>query len=70
MGFALLACMSAETFVDLIEEIVDLKIQQHTEARLKASAEVSKILQDKRETDRRRLEQLKAELVRLLNHSA
>ena len=62
--------MSAEAFVDMIEEIVDLKIQQHVEARLKTSAELSKFLQEKRETDRRRLEQLKVELVRLLNHSS
>jgi hypothetical protein len=62
--------MSAEAFVDMIEEIVDLKIQQHVEARLKTSVELSKFLQEKRETDRRRLEQLKVELVRMLNHSS
>ena len=29
--------MSAETFVDLIEEMVDIKVQQHAESLLKAS---------------------------------
>ena len=47
----------------------DIKLQQHAESQLKASPEVSKILQEKRETDRRRLVQLKVELVRMLNHS-
>ena len=61
--------MSAETFVNLVEEMIDLKVQQHAESQLKASPEVSRILQEKRETDRRRMVQLKAELVRMLNHS-
>ena len=59
--------MSAESFVNMIEEMIDLKVQQHTEAHLKTTPEISRVLQEKRETDRRRLEQIKRELVRILN---
>jgi hypothetical protein len=58
--------MNAENFMKLMEEMVDLKLQQYAESNMKVSAEVSRVLQQKRETDRRRLEQIRAELVRLL----
>jgi hypothetical protein len=58
--------MNAETFVKLIEEMIVLKLQQHAQANLKASPEVARILEEKRITDRRRLEQIRAELVRSL----
>lgn len=58
--------MSPEAWVHLIEEMMDLKIQHYAESSMKVSAEVAKVLQDKRETDRRRLEQIRAELVRTL----
>jgi len=59
--------MNAEPLVKLIEEMIDLKLQQHAQANLKASAELTRILEEKRFTDRRRLEQIRAELVRLLS---
>ena len=59
--------MTAETFVKLIEELMDLKVQQHAETHLKATSEVARLLVEKRETDRRRMEQIKAELVRILS---
>ena len=59
--------MNAEKLVKLIEEMVDLKVQQHTTAALKVNPELAKILAEKRETDRLRLDQIRAELVRLLN---
>ena len=46
---------------------MDLKIQQHAQSNIKASPEVTRLLEEKRITDRRRLEQIRAELVRLLN---
>jgi len=58
--------MNSESFVKLIEEMIDLKLQQHAQANLKASPEISRILEEKRVTDRRRLEQIRAELIRLL----
>jgi len=58
--------MHAETLVKLFEEMIDLKLQQHAQANLKASPEITRILEEKRVTDRRRLEQIRAELVRLL----
>jgi len=58
--------MNAETFLQLIEEMIDLKIQQYAEAQLKASPEVARVLHEKRLTDRCRLEQIKDELLRFL----
>ena len=50
----------------MIEEMMDLKIQQYAETQMRPTPEVAKILQEKRETDRRRLEQIRAELGRIL----
>jgi len=58
--------MTPEAWVHLIEEMMDLKIQHYAESTMKVSADVARVLQDKRETDRRRLEQIRAELVRTL----
>jgi hypothetical protein len=58
--------MSAEEFVGLIEEMIELKIQQETEAHMKPTPEIARVLAAKRETDRRRLDQIRAELVRIL----
>ncbi len=48
--------------------MVDIKVQQVTEAHVKPTAEVAIVLHHKRETDRRRLEQIRAELVRILGN--
>ena len=50
--------MHAETLVKLIEEMMDLKVQHYAESHLKPNPEVAKLLLEKRETDRRRLEQI------------
>lgn len=62
----LLRLMQPINFIALLEEMVDLKVQQHTEAHLKTSPELAMVLQHKRETDRRRLDQIRAELIRVL----
>ena len=59
--------MNVETFIELIEELIDLKIQQYAESNLKPSPEVARILHEKLVTDRRRLNQIKAELIRFMN---
>ncbi|HUL51277.1 MAG TPA: hypothetical protein VLU94_01705 [Candidatus Nitrosotalea sp.] len=59
--------MNADNLVKLIEEMIDLKLQQQAQMNLKASPEITRILEEKRATDRRRLEQIRAELVQLLN---
>jgi hypothetical protein len=59
--------MNAEKLAKLIEEMMDLKVQQFAESTMKTSAEVAKILVEKRETDRRRLEQIRAEIIRILS---
>jgi hypothetical protein len=63
---ALSCLMHPSTFIGLLEEMIDIKVQQQTEAHLKTTPEVAAVLHQKRETDKRRLEQLRAELVRIL----
>lgn len=58
--------MQPINFIALLEEMVDIKVQQHTESHLKVTAELAGVLHQKRETDRRRLDQIRAELVRVL----
>jgi len=58
--------MNAEALVKLIEEMIDLKLQQQARTNLKVSPEIARFLEEKRITDRRRLEQIRAELIRLL----
>ena len=58
--------MTPETFVALIEEMIDLKVQQQMEAHIKTSQQVSRLLHQKREEDRQRLRQIKDELVKML----
>ena len=55
------------TFLGLLEEMIDIKVQQQTEAHLKTSPEVAAVLLQKRETDKRRLDQIRAELIRILS---
>ena len=57
--------MNCETLPRLIEEMMDLKIQHYAESQLRPTPEVARILSEKRETDRRRLEQIRAELLRM-----
>jgi len=58
--------MNSETLPRLIEEMMDLKIQAYAESQMRPTPEVARILQEKRETDRRRLDQIRSELVRIL----
>ena len=58
--------MTAENLIGLIEEMMDLKIQQYAESNMQPTPEIARILDEKRETDHRRLEQIRAELVRFL----
>jgi hypothetical protein len=58
--------MTAKTIVGLIEEMMDIKLQHQVETSLKLNPEVSRLLYEKRETDRRRLEQIRSELIRIL----
>jgi hypothetical protein len=54
------------TFIGLLEEMIDIKVQQQTEAHLKTTPEIAAVLHQKRETDKRRLDQIRAELVRIV----
>ena len=58
--------MTAESLIGLIEEMMDLKIQQYAESNMKPTPEIARILSEKKETDHRRLEQIRADLVRFL----
>lgn len=63
----LIQTMTAETLIRLLEEMMDIKIQRYAQYHLKLNPEVAKILMEKRETDRRRLDQIRVELVRFLD---
>lgn len=58
--------MTAESLIGLIEEMMDLKIRQYAESNMKPTPEIARILSEKKETDHRRLEQIRAELVKFL----
>ena len=58
--------VAAEAVIRLLEEMIDLKIQQHVESQMKCSPEIAPVIQAKRLTDQRRLDQIRAELVRLI----
>jgi hypothetical protein len=60
------ALMTAQVLIGLLEEMMDLKLQHFAETQLKLTPEVARLLQEKRETDRRRLDQIRAELIRIL----
>ena len=60
--------MTAETLIGLFEEMMDLKVQQYAESNMRPTPEIARILNEKKETDRRRLEQIRAELVRFLQN--
>ncbi|TAL06576.1 MAG: hypothetical protein EPO07_01645 [Verrucomicrobia bacterium] len=62
--------MNAEETVKLIEEMMDIKIQQILESQMKPTPEIARILYEKKTTDRRRLEQIRAELTRLMSGEA
>ena len=61
--------MSAELFVRLIEELVDLKVQYHLANKMKTSAELARVVAMKRETDRQRADLIRAELIQALTTS-
>jgi hypothetical protein len=66
---ALLDAMRPLNFIALLEEMIDVKVQQQTEAHLKPSPEIARLLAKKQETDKRRLDQIRAELVRILTQN-
>ncbi len=60
--------MTAETLIALLEEMMDLKVQQYAQTHHKLAPEVAQILNEKKETDRRRLDQIRKELRRFLEN--
>lgn len=64
-----MADMSAETFVKLIEEMVDIKVQQQGELHLYGKPELARMLEEKRYSNRLRLEAIRQELIRSISGS-
>jgi len=58
--------MTAESLVQLMEEMMDIKVQLLAQSTMKVSPEVARILHEKRDTDKRRLDQIRTEMVRIL----
>jgi len=59
--------MTAEALVRLMEEMMDIKVQLLAQSSMKVSPDVARILHEKRDTDKRRLEQVRTEMIRILN---
>jgi hypothetical protein len=57
---------AAQKLIGLLEEMIDIKLQHYAELNLKLPPDLARLVQDKRETDRRRLDQIRDELVRFL----
>ena len=58
--------MSAQEFVGLLEKLIDLKLQQQAELQMKVAPEMNHLLQEKRESDRQKIVQIKRQLVTAL----
>ena len=58
--------MTAETLIGLLEEMMDLKLQGQGLAHHKLAPEVAQILNEKKATDRCRLDQIRKDLIRFL----
>ncbi|HEX4644307.1 MAG TPA: hypothetical protein VH598_01735 [Verrucomicrobiae bacterium] len=61
--------MTAEGMIKLIEEMIDLKIRQHASATVptgKTTPQLSKLVGQMHAADHRRLQEVKAELLKLL----
>jgi hypothetical protein len=58
--------MSAQEFVGLLEKLIDLKLQQHAELQMKVAPEMNHFLQQKRESDRQKIVQIRAQLITAL----
>lgn len=65
-GLLYLPDMQPINFIALLEEMIDVKVQQQAQSQLKVSPEIAMVLAQKRDTDKRRLDQIRAELVRIL----
>ena len=46
---------------------MDIKVQLLAQSSMKVSPDVARILHEKRDTDKRRLEQVRTEMIRILN---
>jgi hypothetical protein len=58
--------MSAQEFVGLLEKLIDLKLQQQAELQMKVAPEMNHFLQEKRESDRQKMVQIRKQLVTAL----
>jgi hypothetical protein len=58
--------MKPEAIVNILEEMIDLKVQRQLAMTTKLNPELTRILLEKRESDQRRIQQIKAELARLV----
>ena len=58
--------MNAENLVKLIEEMIELKLPNQVDPNLKNNPEIARLLAEKRHADSRRLELIRAELIRVI----
>ena len=58
--------MSAQEFVGLLEKLINLKLQAQAELQMKVAPEMNHFLQEKRESDRQKIVQIKRQLITVL----
>lgn len=59
--------MSVEAFVKLVEELVDIKVQQQLVKFVNLKPGLARLLEEKRQSDNRRIEMIRRELVDVLS---
>lgn len=58
--------MTPEKLIGLLEEMIDLKIQLYVGLHLRPTPDLTRLLSDKRESDKRRLEEIRLELAEIM----
>jgi hypothetical protein len=56
--------MTPQQMVALLEELIDLKMQRYAELHMKLTPDLNRLVRDKRDSDRMRLDQVRQELIR------
>lgn len=58
--------MTPEKLIGLLEEMIDLKIQLYVGLHLRSTPDLTRLLSDKREIDKQRLDEIRSELAEFM----
>jgi hypothetical protein len=59
--------MTEERFIELIDELIELRIRQHAALQLREKPELAHLVEEKRAHDKARAEEVKRELLGLMD---